>query len=274
MDLFFVASKVMGALLMPSNLLLLMAVAALGLQRFVRTRGWSARLAFLTLALFSAIVVLPVGDGMVFAIERRFAPLDACIAGKEFAPGGIILLGGGVSSQRVEGKVRDQLNEASDRVHLTAQLAKQFPDIPIVVSGGQAFDNGTDRKEASAMADLLAEFGIDTSRLVLESNSRTTSENASLAAAQTDGRAWILVTSAFHMPRSIGTFRKAGVNVVAAPTDWRLPDSFPLFSFDAASRLSMFDLGVREYLGLLAYWLTGRSSELLPGPGSDCAEPA
>jgi uncharacterized SAM-binding protein YcdF (DUF218 family) len=72
---------------------------------------------------------------------------------------------------------------------------------------------------------------------------------------------------AFHMPRAIGTFRAAGLNVVAAPTDWQADDRFGgILSANASERLQKLDLAAKEYLGLLAYWLMGRTPELFPAP--------
>ena len=153
-------------------------------------------------------------------------------------------------------------------------LGRRFPGVPIVVSGGQAFDTGANRNEADAMADLLIELGIPSERIIRESNSRTTAENASLAELPaSNGRPWLLVTSAFHMPRAMGTFRKAGHEVIAAPTDWRISDNKTFLPFNAADNLSNVDLAAKELMGLAGYWLTGRTSALLPGPEEECETP-
>jgi len=76
------------------------------------------------------------------------------------------------------------------------------------------------------------------------------------------------VTSAYHMPRSIGVFRKAGFEVIAAPVDYRTRDEQDLVRLfeTIPAGLQRLDLGAREWIGLLAYWLTGRTSALLPSP--------
>jgi uncharacterized SAM-binding protein YcdF (DUF218 family) len=111
---------------------------------------------------------------------------------------------------------------------------------------------------------LLERLGVPRAQTVLERGSRTTAENASLSGLSPDAGSWLVVTSAFHMPRAIGAFRKAGVAVIAAPTDWRIPDPGNVFTFDAAANLSMMNMATKEYLGLAGYWVSGRSSELLP----------
>ena len=120
------------------------------------------------------------------------------------------------------------------------------------------------------MSDLLVELGVSRDRIVLEPASRTTAENAAFSARMTGDRPWLLVTSAFHMPRAVGTYRKSGVRVIAAPTDWRVPATWSPLQFNAATNLGRTDLAAREYLGLLGYWIAGRTDGLLPGPDSPC----
>jgi uncharacterized SAM-binding protein YcdF (DUF218 family) len=171
--------------------------------------------------------------------------------------------------------VVDDLNDAADRVRFAASLAHRFPATTLIISGGQAFDNGTARSESDALALMLEELGVARERLVLESLSRTTAENAALTAPRAGEGSWLLVTSAFHMPRAVGAFRQAGLSVIAAPVDWRVGDSSSLQGFDVIANLSKVNLVTKEYLGLLGYWITGRSTELLPGPGGhSCPGPA
>jgi uncharacterized SAM-binding protein YcdF (DUF218 family) len=79
---------------------------------------------------------------------------------------------------------------------------------------------------------------------------------------------WLLITSAFHMPRAMGIFRKLSFAVEPCPVDWRLEGRKSLTHFPAQAEegLGTTNLAVREWLGLIAYRLAGRTSELLPGP--------
>ena len=73
------------------------------------------------------------------------------------------------------------------------------------------------------------------------------------------------------MPRSMGIFRKAGFDVEAYPVDWRMGGSDDLFSFtnSGADGLRRTDIAMREWIGLVAYRLMGRTGEWLPRPGKD-----
>jgi uncharacterized SAM-binding protein YcdF (DUF218 family) len=272
MDLFFIASKIGWFLLTPSNLILLAMLGGVGLLYWKRTHKLGLRLAGGGAIAALVIILLPLGDGLIASLERRFPPYAACET-QASPPLGIILLGGAISSQEIDGQIFEDLGPGADRIRKTAQLAHAYPDLPIVVSGGQAFPRAGSRSEAVATADLLIELGVDLKRLRLETGSRTTAENAKFVADQAAEGAWLLVTSAFHMPRSVGAFRKAGVDVIAVPTDWMVDDNRPLLTLSALDRLGRFDLGVREYLGLFAYWITGRTSGLLPGPRKEDACP-
>jgi len=108
----------------------------------------------------------------------------------------------------------------------------------------------------------------------MERGSRNTQENAEFSkalAAPKNGERWLLVTSAYHMPRSVGVFRKAGFDVEAYPVDWRLGERADLLRFStlALDGLERVDVATREWMGLVAYWATGKIDRLLPGPTSE-----
>jgi uncharacterized SAM-binding protein YcdF (DUF218 family) len=123
---------------------------------------------------------------------------------------------------------------------------------------------------------LWEALGIAPARITLEGKSRNTVENAvfSKEVVKPEPRErWLLVTSAYHMPRAIGIFRKAGFAVEPYPVDWRTPgweDTLRPFP-TVGDGLQRTDTAVREWVGLAIYWLTGRSSALFPGPAADGA---
>lgn len=129
-------------------------------------------------------------------------------------------------------------------------------------------------READYSVPILENIGISRERLIVERDSRNTYENAIFTkrlVAPKPGERWLLVTSAFHMPRSMGIFRKAGFDVEAYPVDWRMGGRDDLFSFTnvGSDGLGRTDTAVREWIGLVANRLVGRTSELLPGPAKD-----
>jgi uncharacterized SAM-binding protein YcdF (DUF218 family) len=150
-------------------------------------------------------------------------------------------------------------------------LARRLPDAGIVFSGGSAQLIPSPSSEAAVVGGMLGAMGVDGSRVVLEDRSRDTYENATFTRALVQpgrGERWLLVTSAFHMPRAMGVFRAAGFEVEPWPVDYRTRGwvEAAAFFYSAGDGLRRLDLVAKEYAGLLAYALTGRTGSLLPGP--------
>lgn len=274
-DVFFLLSKIIWFLITPSNLLAIAIVVGLGLMRWKRFAILGRRLAITAGAILAIIVVVPVGNLMVRSLEQRFPEWSGCTGVDSQPVAGVILLGGGLQAKRVNGHVVEMLNDGADRIRYAGTLARKYPNVPVLISGGQVFTRPGMRSEAEGMADLLVELGVARDRIKMETGSRTTAENATRAkslAAGSNGP-WLLVTSAYHMPRSMGVFRRAGMSVIAAPTDWHNDDDAPMLLFRASDQLNSFDFAVHEYLGLLGYWAGGKMDTLIPGPGAEAACP-
>jgi uncharacterized SAM-binding protein YcdF (DUF218 family) len=251
-------------LLMPTNVLVFLVVAGFVLTRFSRTARSGHRLLVAATLTLSLVCIFPVGEWLLRPIEKRFPPFKP--DGRPVS--GIIVLGGSVTDAPMPRAFRSQPNEASDRIFEAASLARAYPGASVVVSGGPIQVDG--RSEADAVAGFLVTLGVQPSRLTLERRSRDTSENARFTRAiahPATGERWLLVTSAFHMPRAVGAFRAVGFPVTAAPADWRT-GWHPYLNFSYSYSLKMLDLAAKEYLGLLAYRLRGRTHQLFPGPES------
>jgi len=264
--MFFVASKVIGFFAIPSNLIV--SIGILGLLLWPTRFGRAGRrLVVASLVLLAVLGLSPVGNALILPLEQRFPPWDA--AGG--APAGIVVLGGSLSPHVSAGRNEVALNEGAERLTAAAELALRYPDARILFSGGSGaliFEEGA---EAEFAIRVFESFGIPRARVMLEDRSRNTVENAIFSrnlAQPKPGERWLLVTSAYHMPRSIGIFRQAGFAVEAYPVDWRtsgVEDALRPFP-TVGDGLRRTDTAVREWVGLLAYWLTGKSSELFPGP--------
>jgi len=183
---------------------------------------------------------------------------------------GIILLGGFEDGSITETRGGLALNESAERLTETLRLARALPDTKVIFTGGSGSLFGGEGI-GPEIRKFFIDAGIEPSRIVIENNSRNTYENAMFTKAliKPDPQdKWLLVTSAFHMPRSVGVFRKAGYNVVPYPVDFRTRgrrDAIrPLDSISAG--LARTDLAAKEWIGLLAYWMSGRSESLFPGP--------
>jgi uncharacterized SAM-binding protein YcdF (DUF218 family) len=115
---------------------------------------------------------------------------------------------------------------------------------------------------------LFKEMGLDTARITFERNSRNTFENAVLSKELVNpksGDQWILITTAWHMPRSLGVFCKAGWPVIPYPVDhWTMPGNLLRVDLDLSGHLREFTFGMKEWLGLLVYYLSGKTTAVFP----------
>lgn len=266
--MFFVVSKVALFLVQPSSLLWLAVAVGLALSlRFPDSRA-GHRLMLVGVLGFLVCGVSPLVNLLVLPLEGRFPPIDM---GKLAEPvAGIIVLGGGEEGFIGEGRPGLALNEAGDRVAETARLAWRYRAARLVLTGGSGRLIG-DQSAMPQVAGLLVDLGITKERLVLETASRNTYENAVLSLpliAARPGEHWVLVTSAYHMPRAVGVFRNLGLDVIAYPVDFRTRgggDMTRMF-LSIPAGLQRLDLAAKEWAGLVVYWMTGRSSALFPAP--------
>jgi uncharacterized SAM-binding protein YcdF (DUF218 family) len=209
----------------------------------------------------------PLGNLLLYPLEQRFPPWDA----SRSAPDGIIVLGGSIEADLSTAHGAPVVRSSPDRLFAAAALAHRYPKARVVFSGGSGNLISNDAREADFAGAVFESLGIDKSRLIMERASRNTQENAQFSKAllaPKEGERWLLVTSAFHMPRSVGLFRKAGFAVEPYPVDWRVGGRGDIFNFTniAIDGLGRTDLAVREWMGLIAYRATGKIDELLPGP--------
>ena len=268
----FEFSKIVAPLLDPLVLLLVaFAVAAVLAERGARetVRARVARRLLSAAAIVAlAVWILPLGPWWLRAIETRFAPPDPPPA----RVAGIVVLGGDVDPgvARRAGAFSPGAN-GLPRLLAGAELARRYPEARLVFSGGSGSLAAPEDRDADAAGPLLLALGVAASRLTIEANSRNTWENAveALALAKpAPGETWLLVTSAFHMPRAVGCFRRAGWTVTAWPVDYRAdPDELPSLFRTPARRFAELHQAIRETVGLVVYRLLGRTDALWPGPG-------
>jgi uncharacterized SAM-binding protein YcdF (DUF218 family) len=267
--LFFVLSKTLGLMLLPTNFLI--GVGLLGaILLATRFASLGRKLTVASVVLLAICGFSPLGKLLLYPLESRFPPWDAARG----APDGIVVLGGSIDADLSAAHGAAIVRTAADRIIAAAALAHRYPNARVVFSGGNANLISNDAREADFAGALFESLGTSKARLMMERRSRNTQENAEFSktlAAPKDGERWLLVTSALHMPRSIGLFRKAGFNVEAYPVDWRVGERADLLKFSAIALdgLGRTDVAMREWMGLVAYRATGKIDELLPGPAKD-----
>ena len=264
----FIVSKIAGFVATPSNAIALLGGLGVLLLLFNRKRAGISALASSVILLF-LFGLSPLPNVMLLLLSERFPAWQA--AGRD--PDGIIVLGGAIDAETSAARGLLEVDSSADRIFAILDLGRRYPNAKIVFSGGSGNLLQNSVSEAPFAGRLLDEFGLSKGRVTLEGQSRTTDENASATRALVSpkpGERWLLVTSAFHMPRSIAAFRGVGFDVKAYPVDFRTAGWQDAWKpFDRLSYgLARADIAAHEWVGLVALRLTGRSSEWLPSPAS------
>ena len=262
----FVLSKIFWFLAAPSTVLLLFLViggacAVLGRRRF---GGWLIACAT---AGFVGVAATPVGDWVLRPLEDRFdrpSRLPTEIHG-------ILVLGGTVEPGISASRGVTALNDSAERLVDFVSLARDYPNAKLVFSGGSGQLGNRNLTEAALARETLAALGVRAGSVVWEDRSRNTYENAVFSrelANPQPSEQWLLVTSARHMPRSVGVFRRIGWPVIPYPTDYLTQDRHDrVIGPGFVEGLIRLNAAVREWIGLIAYRLLDRTDTVFPAPG-------
>jgi uncharacterized SAM-binding protein YcdF (DUF218 family) len=272
---FFIASKIFWMLASPINVLLFSALAGV-LLCYGRRARFGRGLALAAILILLAAAALPLCTLLIAPLENRFPQPSAEMK----PPYGIIVLGGAIDDVTSAARGQTVFDEGGERITEAVILARRFPQARIVYTSGTNSVFGGSSSEAVRARDLMAQMGVAPERVTIEDKSRNTDENARFTAAivhPEPWQRWLIVTSAFHMPRAMGVFEKAGFHPIAYPVSFRTlgrdDDNWnPIF--DPARNLRIFELAVHEWIGLSAYWASGRIDHLFPGPGDAALLPA
>jgi uncharacterized SAM-binding protein YcdF (DUF218 family) len=259
----FLLSKILWSLIRPSTLFLLLCAAGLCLT-WTRHIAAGRRLASAGLLGLAALMLLPLGNWLLLPIEERIPPVA-------YAPDrvdGIIVLSGALEPRITEERGIPSLNAAAERMTTVVTLARRYPEARLVFTGGSGSLLPGALSEADVARTLLSDLGIPRERVVYEDQSRNTYENAVFSRALVrpePGQRWILLTSAAHMPRALGIFRKAGWPVIPWPVAYKSGRALAIW-YDASVGQSIeeADWAVHEWVGLVAYWLMGRTDAIFP----------
>lgn len=265
--MFFVLSKLLGILIIPSNFVVEIGLVGivLLLTRFRRLASW---LIVTSVVLAALAGFSPLGNVLILPLEQRFPPWDSTRG----APDGIVVLGGSIIPDLAAARGDESgLNESAERITVTVELARKYPNARIIFSGGNGSLVENAPPEAGVAYRLLVGLGVAPDRITAEDQSRNTIENAvfsRLIAQPKPGERWLLVTSAFHMPRAMAVFRAAGFPVEAYPVDYRTrgPSDATRMFRSVAFGLAQVDVAMHEWAGLVAYRLTGKTDEFFPAP--------
>lgn len=257
MDIFFYLSKILWIFVIPGNFFILLLFISTIL---LWTRYAKIGKVILTSIAFTAILIsfIPIGNILLYPLENKFK-INPILPERI---DGIIVLSGAVSAKSTALLNQVQVNEQVERELFFMKLGYKYPNAKLVYTGGSSSLTHQQFKGANAGKKLLESQKFDITRVIFECNSRNTYEsavNVKKLIKPKDDENWILITTAWHMPRSVGVFEKVGFNVIAYPVDFRTSkDTLYNISFNFTSNLLKFEVGFKEWLGLTIYKLTNK----------------
>jgi uncharacterized SAM-binding protein YcdF (DUF218 family) len=251
----FIFSKLLSAITQPMfGLAVVMLAAFIGMGRWPRLARSLLGLSLVVLALLGFEAV---PNALLRPLEMRYATPSADTVASQV---GVIVLGGSFKSAEsmvAHGQV--PLGEAAERLTQAAALLHQHPEWALVFLGGEGRLLPTGLTEAQMARQFFLEQGIAEDRIQLESRSRTTRENAQQVAQLLGPRCqqpWLLITSAWHMPRAMEEFQKTGCRITPYPADYRTGNYTPWTEYSLAHSLVLWQVALHEWLGILAYRTT------------------
>ena len=262
-SIFFYLSKLVWMVTTPDNLLLILLLIVLTLLWRGKNRLAKRILGFVV-GILLIVALFPVGEWLLYPLEIRF-PKNLVLPLKV---DGIIVLGGTEDAILSTQWNQVELGDATERLLTFQALARRYPNAKLVFTGGSGSMLHQGEKGADVAKMVFEQLGMNLSPITFESESRNTYENALFSKALVkplSGENWILITSAFHMPRSVGIFCRAGWPMIPYPVDhytWR----GNLFRVDLnlADHLRILSMGIKEWLGLITYYVAGKTATFFP----------
>lgn len=260
---FFWISKLAWFAVSPESVLFMLLLAA-WIQLLRMSIKWARRLLTSVVGILIVLSAVPAGEWILFPLEDRF-PVNPTLPQRV---DGIIVLGGAEDPVRSAAWQQVEVNDSAERFLASIDLARRYPDARIVFTSGSGSLLDQKHRSSDVARMLYLQAGLDPTRVTFEERSRNTAENVAMSQAivkPKPGDHWVLVTSAFHMPRSMGVFCKAGWPVAPYPVDNRaLRGDLLRLGAGIVGNINGLSVGAKEWIGLAVYYLTGRTSALFP----------
>lgn len=262
--MFFWLSKLIWMIISPDILLVLMITA--GLLLLLAGAVKKAKLV-LTAGVLALLIItfFPVGEFILAPLENRFKTNPELPEKVD----GIIMLGGASNAYLSHFRNQAELNDSAERYLGFIHLIRQYPDAVHLFAGGSGSLTHGEYKETIVARMVFENLGVDSAGIILDARSRNTYENGIFskeAVHPEPGQNWILVTTAWHMPRAVGVFEKIGWKVIPYPVDHVTHPDIPLqIGPDFSGHLRILKMAVKEWVGLTAYYITGKTSSFFPG---------
>ena len=263
--IFWILSKLFWTLASPEKVVLILLFAG---TVFIWTKRQKLGRGLISIATLTLLVftLLPINIFLMKPLEERF-PVPTQLPENL---SGIIVLAGPEKPMVTWARGQPSFAEGAERLTTFVALARRYPQARLIYAGGSGAltQHGHGTTETARM--LFKQLGLNSDRVLFDTKARNTFENAvnsfNLIGQQAEGD-WVLITSAFHIPRSVGIFRKVGWNVIAYPVDYQTSGKLNYdWNIGSLYNFLEFSRGLHEWLGLIVYRVTGKTSALFPKP--------
>ena len=262
-DIFFYLSKYIWTVISPDSLFVILLTLCLLLFLLRQTKKATLLLGVLVFCtLFLSI--FSVGNWMLYPLESRFQHNPDLPEQVD----GIIVLGGSVLPDVSVEWQQLETNQFHERLTSFIQLAQLYPGARLVFSGGNASTDEEKPTEAQIAETYFLKSGISAERLLIENKARNTAENVNYSrqlARPQSNETWLMITTAYHMPRAMGVFCQQNWEVIPYPVDHQtLPTKLYQPGFSLIEHANHLILASHEWLGLLYYYISGKTQQLFP----------
>lgn len=262
-NIFFIVSKLLWLIISPENLIVF-ALALVVLLFILNKDALAKKTLYSSSAVIFFIAIFPIGSWLMYPLETQFPTKPTLPQQVD----GIILLGGSFVPSSSEAWNKVQTNSFADRIHDFLALIHQYPNAKAIFTGGSASVLNKHKTEAFFAQKLFERLGIEAGHIQFEDKARNTYENALFSkqlAQPQDGETWIVVSSAFHLPRVIGVFCQQNWAVIPYPADYHSnPKKLFSPSLNLSAHLNSLNYAIHEWIGLMAYYVSGKTTSILP----------
>lgn len=256
--LYIYLSKILPLLVLPVGIVFeLLLVALLLLWRDRRKPAIFFMVTAMSMLWLCSMPI--VANGLLGKLEQQYpaVPLSEIPESKC-----LVVLGGALEPVRPP-RVDINLLDTADRINKTAKLYRAGKAEVVIISGGNQPWSPQLKSEAAETRTLLVSWGVPVEAILVDETSRNTYENAfnsKIILREAGCKVPLLVTSAAHMPRAVGSFARLGVEVIPVSADVRAVKNLRMTVFDFIPDMRALDMtttAAREWTGQKVYRARG-----------------
>ena len=257
----FYLSKILWLILNPFNIFIFITLLSI-LLYFIKLSRFSLIIFLINFVFITFISFLPIGSYLIYTIEKEY---HSNINPPEKVDG-ILILGGATNPLLYNEYDQISLNDSSERLVESVFIIKKFDKAKVIFSGGSGFLNRPGFDNAQVAKSFYKKIGIEIDKIIFEDNSRNTYENiiySKKIANPKINENWLLITSASHMKRALLIADKNNWDLIPYAVDFKNIKEFKLIpNLNLLSNLNSFQQGSHEWLGLVSYYLMGRTDKV------------